>query len=248
MTGKRAIVTGASSGIGRAIALEFARAGADVIVHFAKSREAADAIAAEARRLGVRSETLAADFSRGERLDEFLADAFGVWNGIDIWVQNAGADLLTGTAVKLDYEAKLERLLDVDVRAGMLLAKQAGERMAKAGRGSILTIGWDQAASGMAGDSGELFSAAKSAIMGFSRSLALSLAPTVRVNCIAPGWIRTAWGEAASESWQQRVLNETPLERWGQPEDVAKLARFLVSDDAAYITGQVINCNGGAVR
>lgn len=248
LTGKRAIVTGASSGIGRAIALELARAGADVIVHFATSVEAADSVAAEARRLGVRSETLAADFTRGERLGVFLAEAFGVWDGLDIWVQNAGADLLTGAAVKLNYATKLERLLDVDVRAGMLLAKQAGERMTSAGRGTILTIGWDQAASGMAGDSGELFSAAKNAIMGFSRSLALSLAPTVRVNCIAPGWIKTAWGESASESWQQRVFDETPLERWGQPEDIAKLARFLVSDDAAYITGQVLNCNGGAVR
>ena len=100
----------------------------------------------------------------------------------------------------------------------------------------------------MAGDSGELFSAAKNAIMGFSRSLAMSLAPAVRVNCIAPGWIKTAWGETARDSWQQRVFDETPLKRWGRPEDIAKLARFLVSDDAAYITGQVINCNGGAVR
>ena len=248
LTGKRAIVTGASSGIGRAIALEFARAGADVIIHFAKSRETAEAVAAEARRLGVRSETLAADFSRGEQWEAFVAEAFLVWGGLDVWVQNAGADLLTGAAAKLNYEDKLERLLDVDVRAGMLLAKQAGERMVKAGRGSIVTLGWDQSDRGMAGDSGELFSAAKNAIMGFSRSLAMSLAPTVRVNCIAPGWIKTAWGEAASESWQQRVLNETPLRRWGQPEDIAKLARFLASDDAAYITGQVINCNGGAVR
>ena len=248
LTGKRAIVTGGSSGIGRAIALEFARAGADVIVHFAKSREGAEAVAAEARRLGVRSETLAADFSRGESWETFVSEVFSVWGGLDVWVQNAGADLLTGTAAKLDYEAKLERLLDVDVRAGMLLAKAAGVRMVQAGHGSVLTVGWDQAARGMAGDSGELFSAAKNAIMGFSRSLAMSLAPKVRVNCIAPGWIKTAWGEAASESWQQRVLDETPLQRWGHPGDIAKLARFLASDDATYITGQVINCNGGAVR
>ncbi len=242
------MVAGASSGIGRAIALEFARAGADVIVHFAKSSDAAEAVAAEARQLGVRTATLAADFSRPGSLEPFLGSAFSVWGGLDIWVQNAGVDLLTGGASKLDFDEKLQRLLDIDVRAGMLLAKYAGERMAEAGRGSLITIGWDQAGRGMAGDSGELFSAAKSAIMGFSRSLAMSLAPNVRVNCIAPGWIKTAWGEAASESWQQRVLDETPLQRWGQPEDIARLARFLVSDDAAYITGQVINCNGGAVR
>jgi 3-oxoacyl-[acyl-carrier protein] reductase len=100
----------------------------------------------------------------------------------------------------------------------------------------------------MEGNSGELFAASKNAIMGFSRSLALSLAPKVRVNCIAPGWIKTAWGETASQSWQQRVLNETPLKRWGFPEDIAKLARFLCSSDASFITGQVINVNGGAVR
>ena len=249
LTGKRAIVAGGSSGIGQAIAVEFARAGADVIVHFAKSYAAAHVVSEEARQLGVRSVTLAADFSDGSGIVPFVDQAFSVWNGLDIWVQNAGVDLLTGDATKLDYATKLERLFDVDVRAGMLLTKQAGERMVRAGRGgSILTIGWDQSDRGMAGDSGELFSAAKNAIMGFSRSLAMSLAPEVRVNCIAPGWIKTAWGETASESWQHRVLNETPLKRWGAAEDIAKLARFLVSDDAAYITGQVINCNGGAVR
>src|SRR5262249_22974975 len=82
----------------------------------------------------------------------------------------------------------------------------------------------------------------------FTRSLAVSLAPTVRVNCIAPGWIRTAWGERASEVWQDRVVRETPLARWGTPADIAWLARFLASDQAGYITGQVINANGGAVR
>ena len=82
----------------------------------------------------------------------------------------------------------------------------------------------------------------------FTRSLAVSLAPRVRVNCIAPGWIRTAWGEQASDTWQQRVIRETPLRRWGTPEDVARVARFLASEDAAYITGQIINVNGGAVR
>ena len=111
-----------------------------------------------------------------------------------------------------------------------------------------MTIGWDQADRGMEGDSGELFATAKNAIMGFTRSLAVSLAPAVRVNCIAPGWIKTAWGEGAGDYWQERVLRETPLGRWGTPDDIARAARFLCSDDAAFITGQVLNVNGGAVR
>ena len=129
-----------------------------------------------------------------------------------------------------------------------MLARMAGERMLESGCGTILNIGWDQADRGMEGDSGELFAASKNAIMGFTRSLAVSLAPRVRVNCIAPGWIRTAWGDEAGDLWQERVRNETPLGRWGTPDDIANLARFLVSSDADYITGQVINANGGAVR
>lgn len=84
--------------------------------------------------------------------------------------------------------------------------------------------------------------------MAFSRSLALSLAPTVRVNCLALGWIRTDWGASASEVWQERVRRETPLGRWGTPEDVAAAAEWLSSPAAAYITGQTIRINGGAVR
>src|SRR5438309_4552637 len=109
-------------------------------------------------------------------------------------------------------------------------------------------MGWDQSESGMEGDSGELFAATKGAILAFTKSLSLSLAPEVRVNALAPGWIRTAWGEAASSTWQERVLRETPLHRWGTPQDVAALARWLVSPAARFITGQVVRCNGGAIR
>jgi 3-oxoacyl-[acyl-carrier protein] reductase len=93
-----------------------------------------------------------------------------------------------------------------------------------------------------------LFAATKGAVMAFSRSLALSLAPTVRVNCLAPGWIRTAWGERAPAAWQERVLRETPLGRWGTPEDVARTALWLAAPASAYLTGQVVRINGGAVR
>jgi 3-oxoacyl-[acyl-carrier protein] reductase len=120
--------------------------------------------------------------------------------------------------------------------------------MKLAGSGVILTMGWDQAETGMEGDSGELFALTKGAVMAFSRSLSLSLAPEVRVNCLAPGWVRTAWGETASEEWQARVLRETPLHRWGRPEDVAALAYWAASPAAANVTGQVLRTNGGAIR
>jgi 3-oxoacyl-[acyl-carrier protein] reductase len=109
-------------------------------------------------------------------------------------------------------------------------------------------MGWDQADTGMEGDSGELFAAAKAAVMAFSKSLAVRLAPEVRVNCLAPGWIRTAWGQQASARWQERVRRETLLRRWGEPEEVAAVARWLVSPAASFLTGQIIRINGGAVR
>jgi 3-oxoacyl-[acyl-carrier protein] reductase len=248
LSGRRALVTGASSGIGRAIALELAAAGADVLVHCRGSVSAGEEVVAACRKGGRRSVLLTAEFSTVDALGPLIDRAWNEWQGLDLLVNNAGADLLTGPDARLDYTRKLDRLLDIDVRGTLLLSREIGHRMRDAGEGVILNIGWDQADRGMEGDSGELFSAAKNAIMGFTRSLALSLAPQVRVNCIAPGWIRTAWGEQAAPGWQERVLRETPLARWGQPEDIAKLARFLLSRDASYLTGQVINANGGAVR
>jgi len=245
---KRVVVTGSSSGIGRAIALELAAAGADVVVHCHQSVQQAEQVASEILTSGRRSAVIQGDVRDVGKLDQLVDAAWAALGGIDIWVNNAGVDLLTGDKAKLPYADKLEALLDIDVRSAVLLSKLVGERLAEQGRGSILNIGWDQSDRGMGGDSGELFAAAKNAIMGFTRSLAVSLGPEVRVNCIAPGWIRTGWGEQASDQWQERVLQETPLNRWGTPEDIAKLARFLVSPDASYITGQVINCNGGAVR
>src|SRR5262249_47552147 len=151
--------------------------------------------------------------------------AWDSWGPIDIWVNNAGADTLTGAAAHWPFLRKLQELLDVDVVATMLLARDVGRRMKNGAGGVIVNMGWDQADTGMDGESGQLFAAAKGAVMAFTKSLALALAPEVRVNCLAPGWIRTAWGEQASSRWQERVRQETPLGRWGTPEDVAAAAR-----------------------
>ncbi|MEZ6057018.1 MAG: SDR family oxidoreductase [Planctomycetaceae bacterium] len=249
LTGRRILVTGSSSGIGAAMAIEFAQAGADVIIHCATSIDRAQQVCNAIKQLGRQSAVIGCDLSDLERLEDFVDTAWNQFSGLDVWVNNAGVDLLTGAGKLLSYEAKLQRLWEIDVRGTVLLSKRVGERMQSQPQGGVLlNIGWDQSDRGMEGDSGELFSTAKNAIMGFTRSLAVSLAPKVRVNCIAPGWIRTAWGDGAPPAWQERVLKETPLGRWGTPEDLARLARFVVSDDASYLTGQVLNANGGAVR
>jgi 3-oxoacyl-[acyl-carrier protein] reductase len=113
------------------------------------------------------------------------------------------------------------------------------------GHGAIVNMGWDQAETGMAGDSGEFFAATKGAVMAATRSLAKSLAPEVRVNCVAPGWIRTEWGEQASAEWQERAQRESLLGRWGKPEDIARVACFLASPAAEFVNGQIIHINGG---
>ena len=167
---------------------------------------------------------------------------------IDIFVAVAGADVLTGEPAKWSFERKLEELLKVDVVATLTLARAIGRWMNTREGGAIVTIGWDQADTGMEGDSGELFAATKAAVMAFSRSLAKSLAPKVRVNCVAPGWIKTAWGAGASEAWQQRAVRESMLGRWGTPEDIAAAVHWLVSPQAAFVTGQTVNVNGGFRR
>jgi 2-amino-4-hydroxy-6-hydroxymethyldihydropteridine diphosphokinase len=230
----RALVTGSTSGIGAAIATAFRDEGAEVITHGRSARP------------GERH--LVADLSDPTAVDRSADEAWRILGGLDVAVLNAGADTLTGEAAKWSFDEKLAALLAVDLKATMRLARSLGDRMKHRGRGSILTIGWDQAETGMDGDSGQLFAAVKAAVMAFSRSLALSLAPEVRVNCIAPGWIRTAWGESASEYWQERVRRETPLGIWGLPEDVAAAAVWTSSAAAAFVTGQTLRVYGGAVR
>ncbi|MBN9519986.1 2-amino-4-hydroxy-6-hydroxymethyldihydropteridine diphosphokinase [bacterium] len=233
LAGLTALVTGSTSGIGATVAEAFRLQSASVITH--------------GRRADV-GKHIAVDLSDPAACDRLADEAWAMSGGLDVVVLNAGADTLTGDAAKWSFDQKLDALLAVDLKATMRLGRTLGARMKERGRGVILTVGWDQAETGMEGDSGQLFAAMKGAVMCFTRSLALSLAPEVRVHCLAPGWIRTAWGETASPAWQERVRRETPLGVWGLPEDVAAAAVWLASPAAAFLTGQTIRVNGGAVR
>lgn len=244
LIGQAAVVTGSSSGIGRAIALELARAGANVLVHAGHNREAGDAVAESIRALGREANVVVADLSDTDAQDRFVEAAWN-WRPVDIWINNAGADVLTGAAADWTFDEKLAMLWKVDVVATLRLSRFVGALMRFQGRGAIVNIGWDQADTGMAGDSGQMFGAVKGAIMAATRSLAKSLAPEVRVNCVAPGWIRTKWGEQASAEWHGRAKRESLLGRWGEPYDVARAVRFLASPAAEFINGQVIHVNGG---
>ncbi len=234
LAGLRTLVTGSTNGIGATIAGQFEDHGAVVIRHGRRAK------------LEEGEQFISADLRDPTQVDCLAAEVWG--DGLDVLICNAGADTLTGDAAKWSFDEKLEALLDVDLKATMRLSREIGARMKARGRGVILTIGWDQSETGMEGDSGQLFAAVKGAVASFTRSLALSLAPEVRVNCIAPGWIRTTWGETAGPVWQERVRRETPLGVWGLPEDVAAAAVWLASPAAAFVTGQTIRINGGAVR
>jgi 3-oxoacyl-[acyl-carrier protein] reductase len=171
-------------------------------------------------------------------------DRFG---RIDIWVNNAGADILTPPHRDLHPHEQLDLLLRVDVRGTVYGCEAAAEVMGQQGSGKIINIAWDHIYEGMGIPQGELYALAKAAVWAYSRSLARRLAPAIHVNVIAPGWIETAWGHGLDAQSRERVARQTPLGRWGRPEDVAAAAVFLSSSDADFITGQTLVVNGGVL-
>lgn len=231
------------------MALQLAAAGADVVVHCRQNLAGANRVADGVRALGRQCLVLAVDLANADSHAAFVTQAWD-WQGrVDIWVNNAGADVLTGEARDWSFARKLDQLWHVDVLATMQLTRLVGARMierdAAAGDATIINVGWDQVEQGMEGDSGEMFAAIKGAIMAFTRSAARSLAPRVRVNCVAPGWIRTAWGEQTSDYWNQRAIGESLMGRWGEADDVARVVRFLSSEAASFLTGLIVPVNGG---
>ncbi len=248
--GRVVVVTGSSSGIGRAIAVELARRGAAVIVHGRTVTDQLQQTAREIEKSGAIVTMIAQDLTRHDELPDFVENCWN-WQGIvSAWINNAGADILTGDAAGIGFFEKFHRLWAVDLLGTIHLSRLIGQRMQEAYRHkpadfAIVNMGWDQAEQGMEGDSGQLFGTVKGAIATFSKSLAQDLAPAVRVNVVAPGWIKTAWGETASTAWQQRATKESMSGRWGQPEDVARVVAMLVDPRSSFVNGQVWQVNGG---
>jgi 3-oxoacyl-[acyl-carrier protein] reductase len=204
----------------------------------------ADGIAARSGRALVRQ----ADLATRDACERLVADAQDDLGGVDVWVNNAGADVLTGEAATWEWERKLDLLLAVDLKGTIACSFAIGEVMRRQERGgAIVNMSWDHVTSGMAGENPQLFAAVKGGVLAFSKSLALTLAPAVRVNVLCPGWIETSFGEQADPEFRRSVAEATPLGRWGSPQDVADAALYLASPTAAFVTGQAINVNGGVV-
>jgi 3-oxoacyl-[acyl-carrier protein] reductase len=209
-----------------------------------RAREVARVIAARGGRPFVGQ----ADLATRDACERLVAEAHHLLGRLDVWVNNAGADVLTGEAAAWEWERKLDALLAVDLKGTIACSYAAGEVMRHQEHGgTIVNMSWDHVATGMAGDDPLLFAAVKGGVLAFSKSLARNLAPEVRVNVLCPGWIETRFAEEADPAFRRSVAQDTPLGRWGRPQDVAGAALYLASPEAAFLTGQAININGGVV-
>ncbi len=241
LTGKVVIVTGAARGIGRAIALEFAREGANVIVN--DILEESSSVAGEIEKMGVKSLFVKADVSKEQEVINMFSRAVDAFSRVDVLVNNAGIirDALIHKISLEDWEAVIE----TNLKGAFLCCREAAKYMMRQGYGRIINI---SSVTGQMGNIGQSnYAASKAGIIGLTKALALELARygDITVNAIAPGLTRTEMTGRVPEKIIKRFIDRIPLGRMAEPEEIAHLAVFLASDKARYITGQVIAINGG---
>jgi 3-oxoacyl-[acyl-carrier protein] reductase len=249
LAGKVALVTGASTGIGRAIALALAHAGADVVITYRTGRHEASEVAKEIERAGRLAAVFQLELSDPASISSLARGLTDQFERVDVWINSAGADILTGDDAKKTRLEKLDQLIMVDLRGTILASWEAARLMQEQPSGGvIINMSWDHVLVGMEGTNPQMFSAVKGGILSFSKSLARSVAPKVRVNILAPGWIETEFAATTMDSdYYRRVVESTPLGRWGTPEDVARAVIFLASSDSSFLTGQMLMIGGGVV-
>lgn len=241
---KTALVTGASRGIGRAIALALAKEGYAVAVNYAGSREAAEAVRDEITAAGGQAFILQGDVSSAEDVDRIFKTVKEEFGFLDVLVNNAG--ITRDSLLVRMKENQWDEVIDTDLKSNFLTVKAAGAMMMRRKKGAIINIA---SVSGIIGNMGQLnYSAAKAGVIGLTKTAARELAPRgIRVNAVAPGFTLTDMTDKIPEDVKNGMLHTIPLGRFGQAEEIAKAVAFLASDNASYITGQVLKVDGGMV-
>lgn len=241
---KTALVTGASRGIGRAIALALASKGFAVALNYAGSHDAAEAVKKEIEDAGGKAFTVQGDVSKSEDVDRIFKTVKDEFGGLDVLVNNAGINR-DALLIRMK-ESNWDDVIATDLKSDFLTTKAATAMMMRKRKGSIINI---SSVVGIMGNIGQAnYAAAKAGVIGLTKACAKEMAArNIRVNAVAPGFIETAMTDGIPEKIREGMIASIPMGRMGQPEDIARAVCFLASDDASYITGQVLVVDGGLV-
>jgi 3-oxoacyl-[acyl-carrier protein] reductase len=242
LNGKVALVTGASRGIGRAIALHLAESGADVVVNYAGSEAAAQEVVEQITALGRKAVKVRADVSSSAEAEDMVKQTIEAFGKIDILVNNAG--ITRDNLIMRMKEEEFDQVIATNLKGVFNCIKAVTRSMMKQRSGRIINI---SSVVGVMGNPGQAnYVAAKAGVIGLTKATAKELATrNITVNAVAPGFIETDMTDKLTGDTREQLLKQIPLERLGQPEDIAKAVRFLASDDSSYMTGQTIHVDGG---
>jgi 3-oxoacyl-[acyl-carrier protein] reductase len=242
LKGKNCLITGGSRGIGRHMALYFAKLGANVAITYSRSADAAEQAAELIRKEGVKGKAYQADAVDFKKAEEVINSVVDEWGSLDVLVNNAG--ITRDNLILRMNEEQWDEVINTNLKSIFNYSKAAAKPMMRARGGSIINVGSVVGISGNAGQSN--YAASKAGIIGFTKSFAKELASRgIRANVIAPGYILTEMTEQLNDKVLESIKSETPLGRAGNPEEVASTAAFLASDLSSYITGEVIRVDGG---